>query len=106
MSGTIRVDPVIPLPSCHAGRGKYLLLPPPPAAQPFSRTVLSLASFSVVPPTATTHGSDDSYSACRGPPECWPLESGFDPASPVETKTLMPAAASRRNLACSVFTSP
>src|SRR4051794_8258643 len=84
-----------------------MLLPPPPFGQPTSLATAPLAaSFSVVPPTATTHGSDDSYSACSGPVEFWPVSSGLDPASPVDTNTLTPAAASFRNFWCWTATSP
>ena len=84
-----------------------MLFPPPPLDQPASpATVPSGASFRVVPPTAMTHGSVDSYSAWAGPVALCPVSSGFDPASPVETKTLTPAAASFRNFWCWMATSP
>src|ERR1700730_18440958 len=98
-SGTRRSLPTgIPGPLCHGGGGKRMLLPPPPLAQPRSACTCPFdVSVKVVPPTPTTHGSDDSYSACRGPVGLCPVVSGFDPASPLETKMFTPAAANRRN---------
>src|SRR6185436_8843907 len=88
-SGTSRLLPAgTPLPFCHGGRGKKMLVPPPLPVHPTSlATVPFAASVSVVPPTPITLGSDDSYSACRGPPALWPVTSGFEPASPLDTKT-------------------
>jgi hypothetical protein len=60
----------------------------------------------LVPPTPMTHESDDAYSAWRGPSPPCPVLSGFDPASPLDTNTFTPAAASRRNFWCWVRTSP
>jgi hypothetical protein len=54
-------------------------------------------SVKLVPPTPITKGSEDSYSAWRGPVELCPVPSGFEPASPLETNTFTPAAASRKN---------
>src|SRR5471032_1819112 len=95
-SGTSRLVPLgTPGPVCQTGRGNKTLLPTPPSAQPVSSATLpSAAKARVVPPTPITHGSDDENSACRGPSESCPVLSGFDPASPLETNTLTPAAAS------------
>src|ERR1700712_5241933 len=97
-SGTRRLVPFgTELPFCHAGRLKNRLLPPPPLVQPIScETAPLVFSTRLVPPTATTAESDDEYSACVGPPELCPVWSGFEPASPVDTNTLTPAAASWR----------
>src|SRR5207249_9952517 len=70
-SGTSRPLPFgTPWAFCHAGRAKKMLRPPPLSGQPDSRwTVPLAASARLVPPTPTTHGSDDEYSACSGPDE-------------------------------------
>jgi hypothetical protein len=98
-SGTRRtLSADIPGPFCHVGLGKKMLLPPPLPVQPVSSATLPFGvSVKLVPPTAMTHGSEDSYSACTGPVGLCPVSSGFEPASPLDTKTLTPAAASRRN---------
>src|SRR6516165_2466222 len=106
-SGTSRSLPAgTPTPFCHGGRANRTLLPPPPLTQPRSPCTCPFdLSVKVVPPTPTTHGSDDSYSACRGPVGLCPVVSGFDAASPLDTKMLTPAAAKRRNRGCGVATS-
>src|SRR5215469_15805996 len=68
-SGTWRaLSDGTPAPFCHGGFLKKMLLPPPPLLHPVSLATWPFAlKDRVVPPTATTHGSDDSYSACSGP---------------------------------------
>src|SRR5947209_15438595 len=85
-SGTSRSLPGgTPIPFCHGGRPKKTLLPPPLPDQALSAATPPLAvSVRDVPPTPTTLGSDDSYSACVGPFAPCPVTSGFDPASPLE----------------------
>jgi hypothetical protein len=106
-SGTSRCVPLgIPAPVCQGGRWNRMLFPPPLPLQPVSLLTLpSAPSRRVVPPTPTTLESDDSYSACRGPVELWPVPSGFEPASPLETNTFTPAAASLRKRPCCAATS-
>src|SRR5262245_54059229 len=98
-SGTRRPLPCgTPAPFCHTGRPKKTLRPPPLSGHPDSRrTVPLVARVRLVPPTPITDESDDAYSACSGPVEPWPVLSGFEPASPLDTNTLTPAAARRRN---------
>src|SRR5215469_12218497 len=95
-SGTRRSLPAgTPVPVCHGGLLNTTLLPPPLPDQPVSlATVPSALSRRLVPPTPTTAGSDASYSTCNGPVEPCPVVSGLEPASPLETNTLTPAAAS------------
>src|ERR1700738_4284010 len=78
-SGTRRSLPArTPRRLCHGGRGNRMLLPPRPLAQPRSACTCPFdLSVKVVPPTPTTHGSDDSYSACRGPVGLCPVLFGF-----------------------------
>src|SRR4051794_6135370 len=84
-----------------------MLAPPPLPLQAVSSVTFRLEdSCRDVPPTPTTALSEASYSAWRGPLDEWPEESGLEPASPLETKTLTPAAASFRNFWCWVATSP
>src|SRR5208282_791581 len=80
-SGTSRSLPGgTPLPVCHWGRPKKMLLPPPLLDQPDSSlTVPSDARLKLVPPTPTTNGSEASYSSWVGPDELCPVWSGFDP---------------------------
>src|ERR1700728_4709539 len=87
-SGTSRFVPeVMPEPTCQTGRLIDLLFPPPLPDQPLSSETVPLAARTrVVPPTPMTFGSDAAYSTWRGPSEFWPVESGFEPASPLETK--------------------
>ena len=59
-----------------------MLLPPPLPLQARSLIFPAAVNFSVVPPTPMTALSEDSYSACSGPFDPWPLPSGFDPAAP------------------------
>src|SRR5580658_7966664 len=101
-SGTSRDLPEgTPGPVCQGGLVKEALFPPPPLVHPTSvATVPSAASVRLVPPTETTQGSEDSYSTCRGPSDPCPVWSGFDPASPLETNTFTPRAASWRNFWC------
>jgi hypothetical protein len=74
------------------------LMPPPLLAHPDSvATPPFTESVKLVPPTPITKGLEDPYSAWRGPVELCPVSSGFEPASPQETNTFTPAAASRKN---------
>src|SRR5207248_11030975 len=103
-SGTSRSAPGgTPGPFCHGGRGKKMLLPPPLLVHATSEeTVPLFANDNVVPPTPITLGSDDSYSTCVAPVALCPVSSGFDPASPLDTNTFTPAAASLRSSGCCV----
>src|ERR1700751_828688 len=82
-SGTNRCVPGdTPDPTCHVGREKNRLLPPPLPVQPFSLVTAPAAlRCKLVPPTPITVGSEASYSAWRGPVGLCPVLSGFEPAS-------------------------
>src|SRR3569623_1900993 len=92
-SGVSRVDPALtPAPFCQLGRGNFTLFPPPLPLQAVSDCSAALAPrTTVVPPTATTLGSDAGYSTSSTP-------FGVDPSSPVEPITLTPKAARRRKM--------